>query len=88
MAQTPAPAYLVFSEVGYPGWRAWVDGVKAPIYQADLAFRAVYLPTAGQHTVNMRFDPSIWKFALSVSLATMLLLAVWGMAVTIRRWRR
>ena len=87
VVQTPAPAYLVLSEVWYPGWRAWVDGVEVPIYQADLAFRAIYLPAAGQHTVTLRFDPVLWKIGLSVTLATSLLLAagcVWGLR---RRWR-
>jgi hypothetical protein len=88
VAQTPAPAYLVFSEVWYPGWRAWVDGVEAPVYEADLAFRAVFLPGAGQHTVTMRFDPAIWKLGLGVTLTTVALLAAWCTAGAIRRWRR
>jgi hypothetical protein len=87
VAQTPAPAYLVFSEVWYPGWRAWIDGVEVPIYQADLAFRAVYL-AAGQHTVSMRFDPLIFKLGLSLTLATLALLAVWAVLRARRLWRR
>jgi hypothetical protein len=86
VAVTPAPAYLVFSEVWYPGWRAWVDGVEAPIYQADLAFRAVYLATPGQHTVSMRFDPLIWKVALTLTLATLILLAGWAARAAAGRW--
>lgn len=87
VAQTPAPAYLVFSEVWYPGWRAWADGVEVPVYQADLAFRAVFLPSAGQHTVTMRFEPAIWNLGLAVTLATIAVLAAWGAAGTFRRWR-
>jgi hypothetical protein len=88
VAQTPARSYLVFSEVWYPGWRAWVDGVEVPVFQADLAFRAVFLPGAGQHTVTMRFDPAIWKLGLAVTLTTIALLGAWGTAGAIRRWRR
>jgi hypothetical protein len=85
VAQTPASAYLVFSEVWYPGWRAWIDGVEVPVYQADLAFRAVFLPTAGQHTVTMRFEPLTWKLGLSITLATVVLLAGWTTAGAARQ---
>ena len=57
VVHTPAPAYLVLSEVWYPGWRAWIDGVEVPIYQADLAFRAVFLPRRANTRSRMRFHP-------------------------------
>jgi hypothetical protein len=88
VAQTPAPAYLVLSEVWYPGWRAWVDGIAVPIYPADLAFRAIYLAQPGQHTVTLRFDPPIWKIGLAITTATLLVLAVWACLGVLRRWRR
>ena len=87
VAKTPAPAYLVFSEVWYPGWRAWVDGSEVPVYQADLAFRAVFLPAAGQHTVTMRFDPWTWKLGFLVTVVTVLVLAGWPLARLLRRRR-
>jgi hypothetical protein len=77
VARTPAPAYLVFSEVWYPGWRAWVDGVEAPIFRANFAFRGVVLPEAGEHVVVMRFDPWRWKAGLGLTVLTLALLAGW-----------
>jgi hypothetical protein len=88
VATTAAPAYLVYSEVWYPGWRAWVDGVEVPIYRADFAFRAVYLSTPGQHTVVMRFEPITWKIGLALTLATLAALAGWGALASQRRGRR
>ncbi len=79
VAQTTGPAYLVFSEVWYPGWRAWVNGVEAPIYRANFAFRAVFLPAAGEHIVAMRFDPLTWKLGLGVTLLTLAMLLVRGL---------
>ena len=88
VATSAAPAYLVYSEVWYPGWRAWIDGVEVPIYRADFAFRAVYLSTPGQHTVIMRFEPITWKVGLALTLATLAALAGWGAFAARRRWRR
>jgi hypothetical protein len=86
VTRSPTPAYLVYSEVWYPGWRAWLDGVEAPIYRANFAFRAVYLPTGGEHTVEMRFDPATWKLGLAITLLTVAALAAWRLA-TARRQR-
>jgi hypothetical protein len=51
---------LVFSEVNYTGWNAYVDGHKAAITSYGLAkvklFRAVAVP-AGTHTVELRYKP-------------------------------
>jgi hypothetical protein len=85
VAVTPAPAYLVFAEVWYPGWRAWVDGVEAPIYLADFAFRAVYLPAPGEHTVVMRFQPATFQAGLALTLLTLLGLMGWSGLTAYRR---
>ncbi len=78
VAVTPAPAYLVFAEVWYPGWRAWVDGVEAPIYRANFAFRAVFLATPGEHTVIMRFQPATFQWGMAITLLTFLGLLGWA----------
>jgi hypothetical protein len=85
VAQTPGPAYLVFSEVWYPGWRAWVDGAETPIYRANFAFRAIHLPAAGEHTVVMRFDPAIWKYGLGLTLFTLTVVTLSGLGWLRRR---
>ncbi len=53
---TPKDGYLVLSEVYYPGWHAYVNGVPQKIYQADWSLRAVRI-AAGSHDVEMRFEP-------------------------------
>ena len=68
-ATTSAPAYLVLSEVFYPGWRAEVDGRAAAILPANFAFRAVYLEP-GTHHVKMFFLPTSWIAGLAISVAT------------------
>jgi hypothetical protein len=68
---TPADAYLVLSEVWYPGWRATVDGVETPVLRANYAFRAVRLGP-GQHKVHLRFAPRSWRLGLLLSGLTLL----------------
>jgi uncharacterized membrane protein YfhO len=51
-----------------PGWRARVDGRDAPLLRANLAFRAVELPT-GMHRVEFVFRPRSVVVGLGVSAA-------------------
>ena len=82
-ATTPAPVYLVMSEVYYPGWRAEVDGHAAKILPANFCFRAVYLEP-GAHRIRLFFLPTPWLVGLAISVATWCAL----LAVVLRRARR
>lgn len=70
-------AFLVTSEVHYPGWRAFVDGVEQPLVMTNAAFRGLPV-AAGRHRVTMRFAPAILGhgFALSAAAWGLLLLAL------------
>lgn len=47
----------VFSEIYYPdGWQVTIDGEKAELARANYVLRALYIP-AGEHTIEMTFDP-------------------------------
>lgn len=70
---TVQPAYLLLTDVYYPGWNAYVDGKATPIYLADLAFRLIYLP-AGQHTVIFQYVPLTFYLGLILSLVCWALL--------------
>ncbi|HMN31116.1 MAG TPA: hypothetical protein PKE45_23385, partial [Caldilineaceae bacterium] len=74
--QTTAPAYLVLSEVWYPGWQATVNGAPAELLWANGGLRALYLP-AGEGQVELRFAPFSWRLGLgglAVGLLLLLLL--------------
>lgn len=86
-ARTFATAYLVFAEAWYPGWRATVDGRSVPIYRANYAFRAVYLK-AGEHRVEMVFDPLSWKIGAAITALTIVGLAVWARQTARSRTRK
>ncbi len=86
VVQTPAPAYLVLAEAFYPGWEATIDGAPVPIVRANTAFRAVYLPEPGEHTVLLRFRPPSVIAGLAASAITLTACIAGGIA-TLRRRR-
>jgi hypothetical protein len=55
-ADSPAGGYVVLSDVWFPWWVAEVDGRPAPLFRANVIFRAVEVPP-GKHTVRMTFRP-------------------------------
>ena len=81
--QTPITAYVVLSDVFYPGWTATIDEQPSQVYPANFAFRAVLVPP-GQHHVVLQFEPPTWRMGLGASAIT--LLGLFGFGV--RRWRR
>ncbi|PKP29855.1 MAG: hypothetical protein CVT99_15740 [Bacteroidetes bacterium HGW-Bacteroidetes-16] len=64
----------VFSEIYFAnGWNAYVDGVKAPYLRANYILRAMNIP-AGKHTIDFKFEPSVWKVGEPISLVASLIL--------------
>ncbi len=85
VAETAQPAYLLLSDVMYPGWKGRVDGQDTPVRRADYLFRAVDLP-AGRHTVEFSFEPRTWTMGWVVSLIFLvLIIATFPVA---RLWNR
>jgi len=68
----------VFSEVYYPdGWMAFVDGQPAEIYRANYILRTVKVP-AGDHTIEMKFNPSSYQIGKNLSLAGSVIFALFA----------
>ena len=61
--------YLASSEVYYPGWDAYIDGVKTTTLEGNLAFRTVYVP-AGTHVIRFRYVPYMLYAGTIVSIIT------------------
>ncbi|MBO36472.1 MAG: hypothetical protein CL612_01415 [Anaerolineaceae bacterium] len=72
-AITKSDAYLVFSEVWYPGWSVTIDGIPSEFSKANYAFRAVYIP-AGEHIIHVEFKPQIWYVSLGISIFALLII--------------
>ncbi len=66
----PANSFLVASEVWYPGWKAYVDGVRTRIYRTDYVLRGIPMPK-GNHKLVLEFSP--WTYHLGVALSLLAL---------------
>ena len=65
----------VFSEIYYPGWQVTIDGQPADIARADYILRAMNIP-AGEHVVEMWFDPQSIHVTESIAYAALALLLI------------
>lgn len=51
---------LCLSDIWYPAWVAYIDGVPAKVYRANYCLRAVEIP-AGNHKVELRYESTSFK---------------------------
>ena len=74
-ASTPKDGVVVFSEIYYPGWQVNIDGQPVDIARADYILRAINMP-AGEHTIEMWFDPQSIHVTESIAYAALALLLI------------
>lgn len=76
LTTTFSNAFLVVSDIDYPGWTASIDGLDTRIYKTDYILRGIAIPR-GSHTVRFVFHPSSTYVGAGISaslLAVLLLL--------------
>jgi uncharacterized membrane protein YfhO len=82
-----APAFLVLSDIFYPGWKATVDGRPAQIFQTDYVLRGIELPSGGRHKIHFYFYPTSFYLGLAITLFTILLLIGLAIFLSLRQKR-
>ena len=75
VTKTSQRKLLVLADTYYPGWQARIDGRPAPIYLANLGFRAVSVPE-GEHTVEFTYRPLSVRIGAACSAAGLLGIAL------------
>ena len=74
----------VFSEVYYDkGWNSYIDGELVSHFRANYILRAMNIPK-GNHTIEFRFEPEIFKIGERISLASSILLIFSLIFVSVR----
>lgn len=77
-ADLVAPGLLVLGDSYMRGWRATVDGERAPIFPTNHLFRGVPVP-AGRHAVRFEYRPQSVRAGGVLALAGV---AIWTVLVT------
>jgi hypothetical protein len=62
------PGYVFYSGNYLPGWRAWVDGMPAPVVRSNISMRAVPVEP-GEHTVRMRYSSRWFRVGSLICMA-------------------
>jgi uncharacterized membrane protein YfhO len=75
----------VLSESYYPGWRARIGERIVPVHRTNLSLQGVPVPP-GQHIVTFEFAPASFRIGATLSLGTLVGLAVLGGWTWIRRF--
>ncbi len=75
---------LVFSEVYYAGWRAYIDGAPVPVRIVDYALWGVFLKP-GRHRIVCVFRPRTFIIGAVITLCTLIGLLLWLISIPARR---
>jgi hypothetical protein len=75
-AKMDHPGLVMLTDSNYPGWNAYLDGHRVPIFSANYLFRGVLAPT-GTHTIEFRYEPRSYLYGGLVTLCALLLLGAW-----------
>ena len=68
---------LMFTSIPYDeGWNIYVDGKKVDLYEANHALISFYVEGAGEHTVEMRYMPTVVALGITVSLISLAIFIV------------
>jgi hypothetical protein len=75
--QSSRRALLLYSQAWATGWRATVNGVSAQVVRVDGALLGVVVPAGDSHVV-FDYSPLGWRIGWPISLASIVILVIWG----------
>ena len=85
-ANAAGPAVLLLNDRYDPNWQVTVDGRPVNLLRCNFIMRGVYLPAAGQHTVDFKFQ--LPNQPLWVTLAAMALALLFCACLAFVHWKR
>ena len=87
-SESQGNALVVFSEIYYKdGWNVYVDGVKSLYFRANYVLRAMQIPS-GNHTIEFKFEPTVYKIGEGISLASSIILILLLVFVSVKELKQ
>lgn len=72
--------FLVYNDGYHPKWRARIDGKSVDVWQANAAFKGLWIP-AGEHNIEFQYA-SPWEYGLNAAMLMIfglsLMRVLWG----------
>lgn len=59
--------FFVYSNSYFPGWEAFLDGEKVPVFMADSYVKGVVVPSEGQHRLRMYYSPKSFYIGATIT---------------------
>ncbi len=78
--------WIVISETAWKGWRAYVDGRRVQMQNANAAYLSVHVP-AGRHLVRVVYWPESFVIGRAISFATLAALIAFAIVRRLRASR-
>ncbi|RFM26546.1 YfhO family protein [Deminuibacter soli] len=87
-SQAAANQFAVLSEIYYPsGWNAYIDGKKTDYAKVNYVLRGIAIP-AGAHTVEFKFEPSLYHTGQTLNYIANILLWLSILAAVFTLYKR
>ena len=87
-SESTTNALAVFSEIYYKdGWNVYIDGVASDYFRANYVLRAMQIPS-GTHTIEFKFEPSVYKTGENISLASSIILILLLVFVSVKELKQ
>lgn len=80
---TNIDAFLVLSEIFYPGWKVTIDGKETSIYKVNGILRGAIVPN-GNHIVEFVYDPMTFKVGWILTVLSLVSLCVLSLLVKVK----
>jgi hypothetical protein len=81
---TDSSGIVVLSQIYYPGWQVFVDGIRAPVLQPDYTLTGVFVKE-GMHSVKFLYRPASLRIGMAITLGTILIVAAVIIVFQLRR---
>ena len=80
----PHARKLIFSEIFYPGWHAYVDSKEIKVEEREPLFRMVHIDPY-LNRLQLKYEPKLFAIGEAITLSTIILLLLYFWYISFRR---